>query len=157
MQLVAEDERDKDMRAERDSLQDRAVALHTGTPLRTDVMTPDCAPHLWDDVPRLTAPAPTSGAAPCHWQGSGTTIMYRMTHPSGNPNRTGLTDKIANAPRLTCGPPDRRSFYGEAATRTDLFSLLRSECHLPARQPLAPNRRHGGRVSDLLANLPECL
>jgi len=24
--------------------------------------------------------------------------MYRMTHPSGNPNRTGLTDKIANAP-----------------------------------------------------------
>ncbi len=40
--------------------------------------------------------------------------MYRMTPPSGNPNRTGLTDKIANAPRLTCDPPDRRSLYGEA-------------------------------------------
>jgi len=50
---------------------------------------------------------PAAGVS--YFQGSGTTIMYRMTHPSGNPNRTGLTDKIANAPRLTCDPPDRRS------------------------------------------------
>jgi len=48
--------------------------------------------------------------------------MYRMTHPSGNPHRTGLTDKIANAPRLTCGPPDRRSRCGDGPIVTGVLA-----------------------------------
>jgi len=38
-------------------------------------MTPNCAPHLWDDVPRLTDPAMTPGGTWCHWQGSGTSRL----------------------------------------------------------------------------------
>ena len=48
--------------------------------------------------------------------------MCRMTPLNGNPNRTGLTDKIANAPPLTCGPPDRRSACGTSGSADERAS-----------------------------------
>jgi len=52
--------------------------------------------------------------------------MYRMTHPSGNPNRTGLTDKIANAPRLTCDVPRMPFVMRDDSCEPDALSGLAS-------------------------------